>query len=100
MGRCAYGDRFAEVAALAIAIVVAGMLAASKPGGWRITAWTVGLAAVILGSASLVLPELPGALGRAAGAVAVTWGVLFVAVAEWEARNTSESSDPQRRGPS
>jgi len=88
------------VAALAIAIVVSGMLAASKPGGWRITAWSVGAAAVILGSASLVLPEVPGTLGRAAGVVAVAWGVLFVALAEWEARNTSESSDPQMRGTS
>jgi len=81
----------AEVAALAIAIVAGGMLAASKPGGWRVTAWSMGAAAVIVGSASIVLPELPGALGQAAGAVAVAWGVLFVALAEWEVRNTSES---------
>jgi len=98
IGRCAYGDSFAEVAALAIAIVVAGMLAASKSGGWRVTAWSVGAAAVIVGSASIVLAELPGALGQAAGAVAIAWGALFVAVAEWEARNTPESSDPQMRG--
>jgi len=90
LGQCAYGDRFAEMAALAIAIVVAGMLAASKPGGWRVTAWSVGAAAVLVGTASIVLPELPGALGGAAGALAVAWGVLFAAVAEWEARNTPQ----------
>lgn len=90
LGRCAYGDRLAEMAALATAIVVAGMLAASKPGGWRITAWCVGTAAVIPGSASIVLPELPGALGQGGGAVVVIWGVLFVGVAEWEARNIPE----------
>jgi hypothetical protein len=88
------------MAALAIAIVVAGMLTASKPGGWRVMAWSVGAAAVILGSASIMLPELPGAPGQAGGALVVAWGVLLVAVAEWEARNTSESSDPQMRGPS
>jgi hypothetical protein len=76
------------MAALAIAIVIAGMLAASKPGGWRVTAWSVGLAAVIVGSVSIVLPEVPGTLGRESGAVTVVWGVVFVAVAEWEARNT------------
>jgi hypothetical protein len=89
-GQCAYGDRFAELAALAIAIVIAGMLAASKPGGWRVTAWSVGAAAATLGSASIVLPELPGAPGQGGGAMTVAWGVLFIAVAEWEARNTSE----------
>lgn len=99
-GRCAYGDRFAEMAALAISIVVVGMLAASKPGSWRITAWSVGAAALILGSAAIVLPELPGALGRAGGALAVAWGVLFVAVAEWEKRNPSEPLGPEMRGPS
>lgn len=99
-GRCAYGDRFAEMAALAVAIVGAGMLAASRPGGWRITAWSVGLAAVIVGSASIVLPELPGSLGRTAGVLAVAWGVLFVAVAEWEARNTPEPPGLETRGPS
>ncbi|MGB3635442.1 MAG: hypothetical protein WA982_15475 [Rubrobacteraceae bacterium] len=95
-GRCAYGDRFAEMAALAIAIVVAGMLAALRPGGWRITVRSVGVAAVIVGSASIVLPELPGALGQAAGALALGWSVLFVTVAEWEAHNLAESpASPQ-----
>jgi hypothetical protein len=100
LGRCAYGDRFAEVAALSIAIVVGGMLAASKPGGWKVTAWCVGAAAVIVGLASIVLPEVPGAVGQAGGAAAVAWGVLFVVVAEWEQRNPSESSYPLMRDPS
>ena len=85
---------------MAIAIVATGVLAASKPGGWRITAWSVGAAAVIVGSASIVLAELPGALDRAAGALAVAWGVLFVAVAEWEASNSPETSNAQMRRPS
>ncbi|HBY96144.1 MAG: hypothetical protein M5U01_38625 [Ardenticatenaceae bacterium] len=99
-GRCAYGDRFAEMAALAIAIVVLGMLAASQTEGWRVTAWSVGAAAAIFGSASIVLPEVSGAPGQAAGALAVAWGVLFVAVAEREKRNTSEPPGPETRGQS
>jgi hypothetical protein len=85
-GQCAYGDRFAELAALAIAIVVVGMLAAAKPEGWRVTAWSVGAAAAILGAVSTGLPELPGALGQLGGAFALAWGVLFIAVAKWEAQ--------------
>jgi hypothetical protein len=93
LGQCAYGDRLAEMAALAIAIVAIGMLAASKSEGWRVPAWSAGVAAVIVGAASLVWPELPGALGWAAGAVALLWGVLFVAVAEWEERITPAHPD-------
>jgi hypothetical protein len=37
-GRCPYGDRLAEMAALAIAIVLVGMLAALKTHGWRVAA--------------------------------------------------------------
>lgn len=99
-GRCAYGDRFAEMAALVIAIAATGMLAASKPEGWRVTAWSTGAAAVILGSASIVLPEVPGAPGQAVGTLAVAWGVLLVAVAEWEERNISETTGSETRGPS
>ncbi len=85
-GRCPYGDRLAEMAALAIAIVLVGLLAALKTSGWRVAAWSAGVSAVILGVASIVLPDAPGTLGQAWGALTATWGVLFVVVAEWEAR--------------
>ncbi|HEX6383587.1 MAG TPA: hypothetical protein VF177_02850 [Anaerolineae bacterium] len=95
-GRCAYGDRFAELAALAMAVVIAGMLAASSPGGWRVTAWSVGAAAATLGSVSIVLPELAGALGQGGGAMTLAWGVLFIAVAEWEYRWAGSPGDVGR----
>jgi hypothetical protein len=84
LGACAYGDRLAEVAALAIAIVLVGMLAALQTRGWRAAAWSAGAAAAIVGMASIALPEVPGALGQLAGAAAVAWGILFVAFGEWE----------------
>jgi hypothetical protein len=81
-----------------IAVVVSGLLAASKPAGWRITAWSSGGAAAILGAASLVWPELDGSLGRVAGAAALAWGCLFVAVAEGEARTTTGSPGSEQSG--
>lgn len=90
-GRCASGDRFAEMAALAIAVVVLGLLAATRPAGWRVPAWSAVASAVLVGSASIVWPELPGSLGQVAGAVAVVWGILFAAFAEWEKRRVPES---------
>jgi len=86
LGRCPYGDRLAEMAALALAIVLVGMLAALKTQGWRVAARSAGASAVILGLVSIVLPDAPGALGQAWGALTVTWGVLFIVAAEWEAR--------------
>jgi hypothetical protein len=86
LGQCARGDRFAEMAALAGAAVLVGILAALKTSGWRVSAWSAGAAALIVGAASMVLPDAPGSLGRGWGAVTVAWGVLFVGAAEWESR--------------
>ncbi len=86
LGRCPYGDRLAEMAALALAIVLVGILAALKTPGWRVAARSAGASAVILGLLSIVLPGAPGALSQAWGALAATWGVLFAVAAEWEAR--------------
>ncbi len=91
-GQCPYGDRLAEMAALALAIVLVGMLAALKTQGWRVAAWSAGASAVILGLASIVLPGAPGALGQAWGALTAAWGVLFVVVAEREARQQTPSA--------
>lgn len=86
LGRCAYGDRFAELAALALAIVAAGLLAASRPHGWRLTAWRVGMCAVILGAVSIAWPALAGSLGWIGGSLATAWGIAFVVAAERESR--------------
>ncbi len=91
-GRCPYGDRLAEMAALALALVLVGMLAALKTQGWRVAARSAGASAVILGLVSILLPDAPGALGQAWGALTVTWGVLFVVAAEWEARQGTPSA--------
>ncbi len=91
-GRCASGDRLAEMAALALAIVLVGLLAALKTAGWRGAARSAGVAAVILGVVSLVLPDAPGAVGQAWGALTAIWGVLFVVAAEWEARQRTPSA--------
>jgi deazaflavin-dependent oxidoreductase (nitroreductase family) len=89
LGRCARGDRLAEMAALALAIALVGTLAAWKPPGWRLSAWCAGTSSIVVGLASIALPDAPGAVGQAGGAFVVAWGVLFVAAAEWEATRTA-----------
>jgi hypothetical protein len=85
-GRCPYGDRLAEMAALSLAIVLVGGLSALQTPGWRGAARSAGASAILLGLASIMLPNAPGAVAQIWGALAATWGVLVVVTAEWQAR--------------
>ncbi len=85
-------QRLSTMAAVAIAIVLAGLLAALGTRGWRIPAWSAGTAAIVFGLASTMFPDHPGAEGRGWGVVAIAGGALFIAVAERERRG------PGRRG--
>ncbi len=79
-------QRLSTMAAMALAIVLTGLLAVLQTRGWRIPAWSAGVAAIVFGLASVVFPDQAGAVGRGWGGVAVAGGVLFIAVAEWEVR--------------
>jgi hypothetical protein len=77
-----HADRFAEMGAAAIAIVLVGLLASLKTKGWRISAWSAAAAAIVVGLASIVFADAPGAVGRVWGSMAVVAGVLFLVLAE------------------
>jgi hypothetical protein len=77
-------QRLTTMAALAIALPLAGLLAAFQTRGWRISAWCAGAAALVFGLASMVFPNYRGSAGRGWGALALAGGLLFVLVAEWE----------------
>lgn len=85
-GRCPSGDRLAEMAALALAIVLVGGLAALQTPGWRGAAQSAGSSAALLGVASISLPHAPGEVGPVWGALTATWGILVIVAAEWQAR--------------
>jgi hypothetical protein len=86
-------QRLSTMAALAVAIVLAGLLAALRTQGWRIPAWSAGTAAIVFGLASSVFPDQRGAAGRGWGAVAIAGGVLFIAVAELESRRDTATGE-------
>lgn len=96
MGQCARGDRYAEIAALAVAVALVALLASARTGGWRVAALSAGVAAAILGLASVALPDVTGSVGWAWGALAVVWGVMVVAAADWRMRQTETTmNDPE-----
>jgi hypothetical protein len=87
--------RLTTMAAMAVAILFVGLLAALKTRGWRIPAWCAGVAVVVYGLASTAFPNGPGAEGRGWGSLAIAGGLLFIAVAEREARASGGSpSEP------
>jgi hypothetical protein len=74
------------MAAMAIASILVGLLAAFRIIRWRILAWSAGTAAVVFGVASIAFPTYWGSAGRGWGALAVGGGALFILTAGWEAR--------------
>lgn len=81
MGQCAGGDRFAEMAALAVALVLVGWVALWRTAGWRFSAQCTGAAAILVGGVSIVLPGVPGAAGAPWGLLVVAWGGAVVLTA-------------------
>lgn len=86
VGRCARGDRMAELAASAMTIAAVATLAVLRTDGWRLPQWSAGAAAMIVGAISVAMPTTEGSLGTVGGAAAVAWGVVFVAMGEREYR--------------
>jgi hypothetical protein len=86
-------DHWANMAAMAFALVLLGLLASARMWGWRLTAWCAGLGAAVFGLASIVFHRFPGtnlpypgSKGIGWGLAAMVGGLAFVGVAEWEAR--------------
>jgi hypothetical protein len=93
LGQCARGDRYAEAAALAFAVVLVVLLAAKKPPGWLLPAWSAAAAAVVVGVASLVFPGQVGAVGGVWAVAAMVWGAAVIAVAHAERRVPAARTD-------
>lgn len=94
-GQCARGDRYAEAAALSVAVVAVGLLASVRTPGWRLAAWSAGIAAAMFGCASVALPDVVGSAGATWGGAAVAWAALVVAAAEADKqRPSTEGSAP------
>ena len=84
-------DHWANMAAMAFALVLTGLLAAIRFRGWRTTAWSAGLGVVVYGLASIVFRHFPGTNVPYPGSEGLGWGLLaviggaaFIGVAEWK----------------
>ncbi len=80
---------WAQMAALAITLALVGLLASLRMPGWLVPARCAGLAAMVLGLASVVFPNYAGSAGDTWGLVALVGGAVFLGASEWEARRRS-----------
>jgi MFS family permease len=71
---------------LAITLVAAGILAASRRPGWFALGCIVGIAFVYLGLAALTLPNQDGSWGVTGGILALLIGTAYLGTALWQSR--------------
>jgi hypothetical protein len=82
------------MAAVAAAIILVGLLAALRIRGWRVSAWTAGLALAYYGLVSVLTPGDASSGGSLWGGLAIAWGIVFIILAEREARATRVHAEP------
>lgn len=67
-----------RTAALALVIILLGLLAATNTRGWRLPAFSAAATALVFGLVSILNPHAPGSAGALWGALAIGWSVLFI----------------------
>lgn len=90
-------DHYLDMARVASAIPLVGLVASLRTAGSRIPAWCAGFASSFLGVASLVYPNQSSSFGSGWGALALLGGVAFIGTYEWETRRQGEVGRPRMR---
>lgn len=75
-----------EMAFYASAIPLLGLLAGLRPAAYRMAAWCAAVALAIIGIASLAYGAYASALPAPLAWAAIAGSLVFIVVAEWEAR--------------
>ena len=78
---------YAGMAALSFAIPLVALVASFRSVGWRTVARLVAAAAAVFGLSAVLFPEVGSSVGTTWGAVALGGAVVFLAVAQWGARD-------------
>ena len=84
-----------ETSFYAAGILALGLLAAFRPFSYRMAAWSAGIGVIVLGSASLTLSRYASAVPLPWPWLAITGGIAFVAVTEWEINRQRDLQHPR-----
>ncbi|QNN52566.1 hypothetical protein [Nocardioides mesophilus] len=86
-------DHLPMQAALGLAVITLGAVAAAAVGGRvpgaRLPVWTLAGSVAWVGWWSTAYPDLEGSMGRGLGTAAIAWGCAFAAAAEWRLRRSA-----------
>lgn len=74
---------------LALLLVLAGALAATKRPGWQALGALTGVAFLYLGTVALTVPDQPGSWGSIGGVLSLLGGLAFITATLLEARMTA-----------
>jgi hypothetical protein len=80
-----YGH-WSAMGAFSLSLLILAVIAALRPPGWRIVAWSSGLGVMLYGLASLLNPTDASAHGGPAAIAALVWGGALIVTAERENR--------------
>lgn len=87
-------EHWVEMASAVLTLPLIALVAALRPRGFRLVAWTAGIGTMVFGAASVLLPEQASSPGVAWGAFVLVGGALLVAVAEIEASREARRLTP------
>lgn len=81
-----YGH-WSAMGAFNLILIGLAWVAALRPPGWRLPAWSAGLSAVLFGVASIANPGDASAINAYWSVFAIAWGIGFIAIAETTRRD-------------
>jgi hypothetical protein len=88
----AHAGHWSAMAAFNLVIGGLAMMAALRPPGWRLAAWSAGLSAVLFGAASIANPGDASALNGYWSTLAIVWGIGFILIAEAATRESAPTT--------
>lgn len=89
-------DHWALMASLAVVIVGTAFIGSGNRNGWRISAWTAGLATMVFGVASLLYPNVASGASAGWAATAIIWAIVYLIATERRQRQNElpQTSEP------
>lgn len=73
---------YRNLAVLSFIIILSGLLASFRPSGWRVATWATGFLPILIGLASVILPDAESSLSLFWSFASITWGIIFVVTAK------------------
>ncbi|MGH8958388.1 MAG: hypothetical protein ACRDVK_06905 [Acidimicrobiia bacterium] len=89
-----HSGHWSAMAGFALGLVALAFLVAIRVRGFRVTAWSVGLAVAYYGLVSLATPDDASSTGLIGGVLCILWGAAFVALAERDAQKMAPIPNP------